>query len=100
MPTYRVFVEGTNLLMHDEDRPEPQRFGFYVTRFIDAEDAERAAERALAIVRNEPTLIMAALNSPYDPPAFHVEDVECLAPNEEAPVILPGFAFFPVTRDN
>ena len=99
MPTYRVFVEGSNLLMRDEDRVEPQRFGFYVTRFIDAEDSERAAEKALTLVRNEPKLIMAALNSPYDPPTFRVDEVECLAPEERAPAIPPGFAFFPVSPE-
>jgi hypothetical protein len=99
MPTYRVFVEGTNILMRHEDQREPQRFGFYVTRFVDAADSERAAEQALALVRNEPKLIMTALNSPYDPPAFRVEEVECLSPDEDAPSTPPGFAFFPVTPD-
>ena len=91
MPTYRVLVRGSNLLM-DVDGGRG-RYAFEVRRFVDAESPAAAAERALGLVRAAPQVARGARNPAGDPPVCAVEAVEALPAGEAAPATQPGFLF-------
>jgi hypothetical protein len=87
MPFFKVTVQGHGLwIAIDED---VQRVGFRVTRVVDAENRDRAAEKALALVRSDPK----ARHLPGKrPPDLSVSEV---LPAASAPAVPPGFMFFP-----
>jgi hypothetical protein len=93
MPTYRVVVYGTNLLMEVDG--ERGRYSVEVARFVEAADSDRAGEQALELVLASPQVQRGARNEADDPPAFHVKAVNALAPGTFAPPRQPGFAFYP-----
>ena len=94
MPTFRVRLQGANLLMRDEAEPEPRRYGFYVNRVVEAGNSEEAGRVALESVVAEPKLQHAKLNPLDDPPSCWVEDIAAM-PGEPIPAKQQGFVFFP-----
>jgi hypothetical protein len=63
MPTFKVLVHGRGLVVRRWWFFRRQ-YGFYVTRVVDADDANHAAERAIESVRGEPRLALAAMRAP------------------------------------
>ena len=63
MPTYKVLVHGRGLVVR-HFWIFRRRYGFYVTRVVDAENPEQAAELAIESVRGEPRLVLAAMRAP------------------------------------
>ena len=98
MPTYRVRVQCTNLLMQVEPEP-PQRYGFYVNWVVDAADVQEAASIAVASVVAEPKFQRAKMNAADDPPSCWAEDVAAM-PGEPIPPKQQGFVFFPEEPDD
>ena len=52
MKLYRCFIKGENFAIGGSDGP----YGFYTTRFVRAESAERAETLAVEILRSDPKL--------------------------------------------
>ena len=98
MPTFRVIVSGANLLMEVEGNRG--RYGFEVARFVDADDASEAGDRALGLVRESPQWRLGALNAAGDPPRCWVSEVTRLPSHQTAPSKQPGFAFFPAEPEH
>lgn len=63
MLTFKVLVHGRGLVVRHWWIFR-RRYGFYITRVVDAESAEQAAERAVESVRGEPRLALAAMRAP------------------------------------
>src|SRR5262245_25487212 len=70
------------------------RFGFYVTRFVDADDEMDANARSERAVWNEVLDKGAVLNEKNDAPELIVESVRETDPSEK-PDQDPGFIWFP-----
>ncbi len=97
MTTYRVRVQGANLLMRVEPAA-PRRYGFYINWVVDAADPEEAGRKAVANVVADAKLQRAKLNAADDPASCWVEDVAAM-PGEPIPAKQQGFVFFPEEPD-
>jgi hypothetical protein len=73
---YRVLLRGQNFLLNYEGKV--QRLGFYTTRFVEADNEAAAEEKALARLRDDPTLRAAVLNEQSDPPMMFIEEISQL----------------------
>jgi hypothetical protein len=93
MNKYKVFVRGENFLLNRNGIAE--KFGFYSTRFVEANNEEHAEETAIATLRDEPTLRDAVLNEKSDPPMMYVEDISQLDSFEDLNIPGTGFSFYP-----
>lgn len=89
---YRVLVEGENLLIQIQWM---QRFGCFTTRFVEAEAADEAAKRALALVWEELDSTGTLLNEADDPPVIKVAEIERIRSFKDTLVPGRGFTFFP-----
>ena len=92
--TFKVLVHGRGLVVRHWWIFR-RRYGFYVTRVLDAEDPEQAAERAIESVRGEPRLVLAAMRAP----TLTVEDVQPF----EGPASAwqeTGIVFYPVRSES
>jgi hypothetical protein len=54
MPKYRAFIRGDNFVLEIES--EAASYGFYTTRFVEADDPEGAEELAVGLIRGDPKL--------------------------------------------
>ena len=84
---YRVFVNGTNLLLRIDG--VLGRYGFYTTRYVEAPNGTSAAEKALTLIREE--LQDMVLNELTDKPSLDVEETQHLVSFGDA--IVPGQGF-------
>jgi hypothetical protein len=92
MSKYRVLINGENFLLNSEGRP--QKLGFYVTRFVDARDAEDAENAAVALIREDVALQGLVLNNRDDPPMLYAEEVEELEAYDSKENVDTGFSWF------
>lgn len=72
MNKYNVTVEGSNFLINIEKID--QKYGFFTTRFINAENSLSAEKKALDYIRNELKDIV--LNEQSDPPMMFLDKIE------------------------
>ncbi len=93
MGRYRVMLNGKNFWMKVDD--EPQRLGFYTTRFVEAPNSDQARQHALRLVREDPKLAGMVLNESSDPPMLSVGEIEEVESFEEFESVPPGFTFYP-----
>lgn len=89
MKKYKVFVHGQNFLLNLHGKAE--KVCFYATRFVEARDEHEAEEKAISILRNDPTLGDGVLNEKSDAPMLYVEEIAELESFES--LILPGTGF-------
>lgn len=91
MSKYRVLISGENFLLNFDGRP--RKSGFYVTRFVDAADAEEAENAAVALLRNDAALKGLVLNSRDDTPMMYAEEVEELEAYDPEENVDTGFSW-------
>ena len=91
MPVYRVVLQGSNVLMQIDDDP-PRKYGFRVTRFVEAPNVSEARMQAARAVWTDPKLVRGSLNAAQDPPRVVAVEAERA---DRPPAVQPGFAFFP-----
>jgi hypothetical protein len=92
MKKFRVFLRGENFFLRLEG--EARRYGFYTTRFVEAEDENAAEQRAIELLRQHGPLRDALLNDTNDPPMLFTEEIEELASFEDVENPSPGLAFY------
>jgi hypothetical protein len=90
---FRVLVNGQNCWLNIEGKP--QKKGFYTTRFVEAQDAEKARAIAEEMIRRDSKLSNGLLNERDDPPVICAELVEEVGMLEPA----YGYAFYPEDED-
>lgn len=93
MKKYRVMVEGGNFLLNMND--EAKKYGFYTTRFVEAQSQEEAENVVINILRDEPKLTGIVLNEREDPPMMYIVEIEELDHFDDQHTLATGFAFFP-----
>jgi len=76
-----------------------QKFGFYTTVFVDAEDEEEAEQRSIQLLRHDPKLQESTLNNKSDSPMMYVEEIEELDSFDGYKLPRFGFAFFLMEND-
>lgn len=89
---FRVFLEGGNFLIRLDGRR--RRFGFFVTRFVEAQDEADAATRSVRLLWDELSRKGGVLNDAADAPRIVVDRIEEIDPADK-PDTNPGFAWFP-----
>ena len=93
MRKYRVVLNGVNFWLTLDD--QPQRLGFYTTRFVEADNVEMAENHAVQLIRDDPNLFPLVLNEQSDPPMVYVEDIEEIDSFEGAGELNTGYTFYP-----
>jgi hypothetical protein len=96
MPWFRALVRGENFLV--DVNGETKRFGFYTTRFIEADAIENAEIAAVEAIRGDKELRHTALNERNDPPLVFVEEIHEIL-KTEIPSASTGFTFFPAESE-
>ena len=93
MKKYKVFVRGENFLLNFDG--VNQKFGFYTTRFVEAEDEEAAEYAVMDLLRGDPQLVRSVSNEDSDPPMMFAEEIEELESFKGFTVPGAGFTFYP-----
>lgn len=73
MPKYRVLVDARNYLV--EMGGIEGKYGFFTSRFVEANDPVAAESAAVQMLRDDAELRGLVRNSPDDPPMIHVEKI-------------------------
>ncbi len=89
---FKVFVRGENFLMNIDG--VERRYGFYTTRFVEAQSEEEAELAVVNLLRNDPRLVQAVMNEKIDPPMMYAEEITELKSFGEYQVPGTGFSFF------
>ena len=93
MAWFRCFIRGENF--PGELAGEPGLVGFYVTRFVEAANAEEAEGHAMAALRAEPNLVPPAEYQPSGIARVYFEEITELR-QEQIPPQQPGFVWHPM----
>lgn len=93
MAWFRCFIRGENFPVQLVGGGGP--LGFYVTRFVDASDAESAEVAALQGLRAEPKLAPPPGYVPSGEARVFFEEIVELAA-ERVPEVQPGFVWYPM----
>lgn len=70
---YQVLLRGENFEMNWEN--EIKNFGFFTTRFVNAETPEEAETKAVALVKNDQWLIGAMISNSSFTPMIYLESI-------------------------
>lgn len=70
---YKVLLRGGNFQASIDGRTS--RYGFFTTRFVEAETPAAAGQLAEELVREDPHLQAVVRNAPTDPPTIHLESL-------------------------
>jgi hypothetical protein len=97
MPWFRCFVRGEDFPGSMIGMSHP--VGFYVTKFVEAADAEQAELRALDRLRADPKLAPPPGFRPTDKSRVFFEAIEEVAA-DEVPDPQPGIAWYPMGSDS
>jgi len=93
MQKYRTILRGENILM--DVKGAKRRYGFFATRFIEAETPAEAESKSLALVRNDPELRQSVRNEDVDPPVIVLEELEALKQFDGSDIPGSGYTFYP-----
>lgn len=90
MPFYRALLCGENFLVEFDG--VVGRYGFYTTRYIEAENPDGAEAVAVQSLRDDGALREVVKNPPDDPPTLRVEQLAELPGPEDSAT--PGLAWY------
>ncbi|MDH3724038.1 MAG: hypothetical protein OER74_21270 [Desulfobacteraceae bacterium] len=95
MKTFEVKLHGKNFLLNFDG--EPKNFGFYATKFVKAENLQRAEKIAVILSYQNPNLNGAVLNEDVFRPTITLEEIrEVNSLNFFAKKSVSDFTFYPV----
>ena len=89
---YKVLVRGQNFLLNVDG--SVGKFGFFTTRFAEADTPAQAEETAILALRADSTLRSNTLNDEADTPMLFVEDIEELDSFDGITPPGAGFSFY------
>lgn len=84
---FRILVEGQNYTFISNNTRE--KFGFFTTRFVEADNSSEAEDIVLQLINDE--LKQIAWNDLNDPPVISIDEIEIISSFENIDV--PGFGF-------
>ena len=73
----------------------PHKYGFYTTRFVEAEDSKEAENIAVEIIKNDNKLKPSVLNEKSNPPKIYVEEIVELDSFDDIKTPGGGYTFYP-----
>jgi hypothetical protein len=73
MPKYRILIDAQNFLIEVEGAEG--KYGFFTSRFVEANDPVAAESAAVQMLRKDAELRGLVRNGPDDPPVIHVEEI-------------------------
>ena len=91
-------LEGQNFLLEVEGTI--QKLGFYVTRFVEAENQEEAELLAVQQIREDEKLTRNVRNIETDPPMIYLESIDELTSFEGVELPGTGYTFYPGDGDD
>ncbi len=97
MPYYEVKLNGENFWMVMEDKPS--KMGFYTNRYVEATDATEAENKAVQMIRDDPTFDK-ILNARSDPPMIYCDRISELEGNVDSPTANQGYVFYREDSDS
>jgi hypothetical protein len=74
MKRFKVKLHGKNFLLNFDG--ELKKFGFYATKFVQAENPQEAEKNAIILIRQNPNLRDTVLNKNTDRPVINMEEIE------------------------
>ncbi len=86
---WRVSLEGKNFWLKLDD--SAKKFGFFTTRYVEADDPENAENAAVQMLREDPKL-QAVLNDRSDPPTIFAGEIIEIVPDPEC--VNAGYSFY------
>lgn len=93
MKKYKVFLQGKNFLISIDKKI--QKYGFYTTRFVEANDEKEAENKSVDLIRDDPELRQSVLNDKDDPPTIYMETIDELYDFNGTNVPGNGYTFYP-----
>lgn len=93
MPRFLIRIDGTNVLLKDEDTGVAKRVGFFATRVVEAANENEAVSKVKQLVSGELT-IHAIPQNPDRPVTMTVDAISQLGKDDDR-VIKGGFTFYP-----
>ncbi len=89
---FRVLIHGQNFIIEVDGETRP--FGFYTTRFVLAEDHDKAEEAAVTMLRDLESLREMVQNPEDDRPEMVIEETEELKSFEGINELEPSLAWY------
>ncbi len=96
MKKYGVMLEGRGFLL--DLKGSVKKYGFFTTRYIEADNPEQAEIRALQLIRQD-KLIKAAAKNEGSQPMIYVDSIVELKSSEGSRLPDTGYRFFPDNAD-
>jgi ribosomal protein S27AE len=96
MKKYRVMLEGRNFLLDIEG--SVKKYGFFTTRYVEAEDFQQAEMKAMQLIREDQVLKTATKNE-SSKPMIYLESITELESFEGLHLPGTGYSFFPDESD-
>lgn len=93
MNKYKAMLEGKNFLLDLEGIT--QKYGFYTTRYVEANDPEEAELNAVKTIREDNQLTDTVKNDQSDPPMIYLESLDELSSFEGVEIPGTGYTFYP-----
>jgi len=86
-------MEGKNFLLNLEGIT--QKYGFFTTRYIEANNPEEAELKAVQLIREDSEISESIKNPQSDPPMIYLNTLDELASFEGVDVPGAGYSFYP-----
>jgi len=74
MKRFKVQLHGENFLLNIDG--ELKKYGFYATKFVEAENPQAAEKIAVILIHQTQTLRKAVLNESTDQPKINLKEIE------------------------
>jgi hypothetical protein len=75
MKKFKILLEGNNYLLRVDEKPS-RKFGFFMTFFVEARNAEEAEGMAVELLKNDSKLRDSIENNDVDPPTVIVDAIK------------------------
>ena len=92
MKKYKILLQGNNFLLKLDGNKNI--FGFYTTRYVEAENLKDAENIAIELIRNDHELRQSVLNKKNDPPIIFVDEIDELENFKGVKTPGKGYSFF------
>jgi len=89
---YQVLINGENIYLNEDGRLN--RYGFYVNKFVYADNEEEASLAAINLTKEDDHLKKIICNNKDNPPIFSVEEISQRDDNEDVDM-QQGYTWYP-----
>jgi len=86
-------LEGKNFLLNIEGAT--RKYGFYTTRYVEANDPEDAELKAVQLIRDDSQFSDTVKNEQSDPPMIYLDSLDEVTSFERVKLPGAGYTFYP-----